>query len=224
MILLTIVDPIIGHYGFKKIKNGQISKLTAYRLTIIGSLIPAITIVSSIPFLGMQFSDIGFKWVDLKASSLNNWIIIPTTILYILFICYNVYSIIVFKFKTESRAKIVAHLPSETKVFFPKTRQERRTWDFVAINAGITEEIIFRGYLFFILAYFFPNLPLSIILVLSTLIFGLGHIYQGFEVIKPAIVGLFYGFLFIVFNSIYPIIIIHILQDLVVRNLLQEDL
>jgi hypothetical protein len=223
VILLTVVDPIIGHYGFKKIKNGQISKLTAYRLTIIGSLIPAIVIVSSIPFLGMQFSDIGFRWVDLKASSLNNWIIIPTIILYILFVCYNVYSIIVFKFKTESRDKIVAHLPNETKAFFPKTRQERRTWDLVAINAGITEEIIYRGYLFFILVYFFPDLPLPIILVVSTLIFGLGHIYQGLEAIKPLVVGLFYGFLFIVFNSIYPIIIIHILQDLVVRNLLQEE-
>ncbi|MBN1222797.1 MAG: CPBP family intramembrane metalloprotease, partial [Candidatus Aminicenantes bacterium] len=167
--------------------------------------------------------DIGFKRIDFGASSFNNWIIFPSIGFYVFYFLYNAYSILIFKVSKESRAKSAEKIPKDLRIFLPITKEEKRTWDYVAISAGITEEVIYRGYLFYALAIVFPGLSLVLILLISTLLFGLGHIYQGTEAIKPTIVGLILGFLYIVFNSIIPIIIIHIAQDLVVRNLLDDE-
>ena len=57
--------------------------------------------------------------------------------------------------------------------------------------AGICEELVYRGYLQRQLWGLTRSLPLA--LVLQSLIFGFGHIYQGW---KPAMITGIYGFIF----------------------------
>jgi membrane protease YdiL (CAAX protease family) len=218
-----IVYPIFGYFDFKKLKSGRVSKQIIYQQTITSTLIPTIIIAITILFTPIHFSEIGIKLIDLKKSTLSNWIIIPAIVLYVLYFSYNIYSIIVLKSNKEVRIKTASALPKELTIFFPITKKEKRTWDLLAINAGITEEFIYRGYLFYSLAFIFPELSVPIILIVSTIIFGIGHIYQGFEVLKSTIVGLFLGLFYIVFDSLFPVIIIHILQDLVARDLIPVD-
>uniref|UniRef100_UPI003569BED9 CPBP family intramembrane glutamic endopeptidase n=1 Tax=Muriicola sp. TaxID=2020856 RepID=UPI003569BED9 len=59
--------------------------------------------------------------------------------------------------------------------------------------------------------------------LLSTLIFGVGHLYLGKEVLKSTFLGLLFGIYYIVFDSLYPVMLIHTVQDLVVRDILQEE-
>lgn len=105
----------------------------------------------------------------------------------------------------------------------PITREERRAWKLVAISAGITEEIVYRGYLFFIINYYFPIFPSLIVLLISSIIFGIGHIYQGKELLKPTVLGLLFGFYYLSIRSLVPIIIIHVLQDLIVAYIFNEE-
>lgn len=224
MFLLVVVYPIKGFHEFAKLKKQQIVKLKHYREIIWGTLIPALIIIISIPFSGMHFHEIGLKAINIRTSHLSNWIIYPTVVLYFLYLIYNIYSIIVLKFNKESRVKAAIRIPNELRTFFPVTQKERILWDFVSLNAGVTEELIYRGYLFYIIATILPGLRLPITLILSTIIFGIGHIYQGLEAIKSIILGLLFGFLYIVFDSILPLMIIHYIQDSVVRDLLQDEL
>ncbi len=226
IILLTIVYPISGYLQYKKLKKNtskdKNQKLKEYRDIILWSWVPLLIILLSMPLSGIGLNDLGIKSIDLNNSSLNKWIIFPAIGLYGIYLLYNIYSILVLKFNKKVRIGLAKKMPKDYKAFLPITKEEKRTWGFVAISAGITEEIVYRGYLFFSLSVLFPNLSIFIILLISTLIFGIGHIYQGRESIKPTLIGLFFGFFYIVFNSIIPIILLHIFQDLIVKYLIDK--
>ena len=61
-------------------------------------------------------------------------------------------------------------------ILLPRTRKEGAWFQRLSLNAGITEEIIFRGYLVWYLQHF---LPLFWSAAVAALVFGLGHLYQG---------------------------------------------
>ena len=227
IISLSIIYPISGYIQQKKLKksisDGGYNKIKWYRETIIWSWIPVLIIVLLFPLSNMTLKNIGVKWIYIGASSLNNWIKYLLIGLYFLYLLYNIYSIIILKYNKKSRSITAATIPNDFRLFFPITSKEKSIWDFVAISAGITEEIIYRGYLFYALGIIFPHISIILILLITTIIFGIGHIYQGKEAIKSTLIGFILGIFYIVFNSIIPLIIIHIAQDLVVRDILDEE-
>lgn len=94
----------------------------------------------------------------------------------------------------------------------PQTLTESIVFLCLAVTAGICEETIFRGYLQRQFVAWFRNTPLGVLL--SAILFGAGHIYQGW---RPAVVivvfGLIFGILAEARRSIYPGIILHTWQD-----------
>jgi len=227
LLYLAVIAPVTGYIEHKKLKqsleDGLNTKLSVYRHTILWSWIPVVVIILLIPFSELTLNDLGFRWIDLNASSLSYWVVIPTITLFFLYFLYNVYSIILLKTSQKARLESSKNLPEYVEALLPITSQEKRTWVYVASSAGITEEIVYRGYLFFALGFLFPALSIFQVLLISTLLFGLGHVYQGKEMIKPTLLGLFFGFSYILFDSLFPIIVLHIAQDLVVTDLLEKN-
>ena len=176
------------------------------------------------PISGVPFESIGIKWINIDTSSVSKWILFPAIGFYFFFLFYNIYSIIIFKYNEERRAKAAEGIPDDFNSFLPTTQNERRVWGLVSVSAGISEEILYRGYFFFALAIVFPNLSIIHILLISTVLFGIGHIYLGKEVIKATLLGLIFGIFYIVFDSVIPVIIFHITQDLVLRDILKEEI
>lgn len=77
------------------------------------------------------------------------------------------------------------------KSMVPRGGVEIGLWVALAVSAGVCEETVFRGYLqrqFMALA---QNAPAGILL--SAVVFGAGHVYQGF---RQALVIVVYGVLF----------------------------
>ncbi|MEH7379023.1 CPBP family intramembrane glutamic endopeptidase [Bacillus sp. JJ1533] len=101
----------------------------------------------------------------------------------------------------------------------PVTDKEKKIWNYVSLTAGITEEIIYRGFLIFALGYFFPGLSIGLVIILSSLMFGMAHTYQGFltGVIRTTIFGLLFSILYIGIGSILPLIVFHFLIDYVAK-------
>lgn len=225
---MTIIFPVLGYISIKKLKksisDGVHEKIKFYRETIIWSWILVFLILLLIPISGIDLNSIGIKRIDIDTSSLDKWVVYTSIGLYVLYLLYNIYLIIILKSSKDSRAKASKSIPNDFKQFLPITKEEKWVWNFVAISAGITEEIIYRGYLFYALAIVFPSLSLIQILFVATLLFGIGHIYQGTKVIKPTIIGLIFGAFYIVFDSVFPIIILHIALDLVIRDILDEEI
>ena len=101
----------------------------------------------------------------------------------------------------------------------PVTNKEKKIWNFVSLTAGITEEIIYRGFLIFAFAYLFPDFSIWLVIILSSLLFGLAHTYQGFTtgVLRTTIFGVIFSILYIGIGSILPLIVIHFLIDYVAK-------
>jgi len=88
----------------------------------------------------------------------------------------------------------------------------------VAISAGISEEIVFRGYL----QRQFRALSGSAVIgvLLQAMVFGVSHVYQGVRLaLMVVIYGTLFGVLALWRRSLRPGIIAHILSDIAARLL-----
>ena len=106
--------------------------------------------------------------------------------------------------------------PSLEKIDFmlPKTKIERVTFFFIAVTAGVCEEIIFRG----AATYFFMNvsfeLPMWAVGVCGALLFGLAHWYQGLSgIVTTSILGYALFLIYVQTGSLLIPIILHFLID-----------
>ena len=93
----------------------------------------------------------------------------------------------------------------------PRTESERHTFWFVSITAGICEEILFRG---FVLWLFTAWTGLIAAVILSSILFGFGHIYQGpSRVPITSLVGFVLAIIVVATGSLWPAIVIHAALD-----------
>ncbi len=99
---------------------------------------------------------------------------------------------------------------------------------FVIISAGLCEEIIFRGFLFNRLKLFLGKSTKAkyIIVLISSLIFGLPHLYQGLHgAIHATIVGIILGALYFKNNeNLWLLVVTHAVYDLFSIFLIYNDL
>lgn len=100
----------------------------------------------------------------------------------------------------------------EISSLVPQTRSEYRLFDMVSITAGICEEILYRGLLLVTLVSLVGTWPA---VVISSLIFGLGHAYQGIAgIVKTGFAGLVLALLTVFSGSLFIAIVLHTVVDL----------
>jgi uncharacterized protein len=98
------------------------------------------------------------------------------------------------------------------KSMYPKTLPELGVFVLLAVCAGFCEEIIFRGYLQRQFTAWTGNVSAGV--VLQAIIFGAGHIYQGWKgVVVISVYGAMFGVLAALRNSLRPGIMQHSAQD-----------
>lgn len=129
-----------------------------------------------------------------------------------LVVAYLVYSWIAARRMTpEARQRQFQKL-GDLQYFLPATSGELRHFTALSVVAGIVEEIVYRGFLFWYLAWL---MPVWGIVICSAAIFALGHSYQGAAgVLRVFIVGLAFGLLFLLSGSIWLPIALHALLDI----------
>ena len=129
-----------------------------------------------------------------------------------------VYSIVAF----AQRRALVADPPRLVRVMrkyatanalLPHTRSEFGTFSFLAVTAGVCEEVVYRG---FVLWFAAAWLGVWGGVVVSSLLFGFAHIYLGLKhVIRTAMAGLIFALVVLAASSLVPAMIIHALADLI---------
>lgn len=102
--------------------------------------------------------------------------------------------------------------------FLPRRAGELPAYIVMCLAAGVCEEIIYRG---FMVTYFLPEynhrsgLPI-LALTVPALLFSLAHYYQGWQaVLKIFLLSLLLGLIFLTSGSIWLVMAIHFLIDLV---------
>lgn len=150
-------------------------------------------------------------------------IILPGTIwktvfagtLILLFIIYMIYVMHTIMQSEKVRNEIATslqHISDSLNGLMPKSRSELFMFTFVvSVTAGVCEELIFRWYLLSVIEL---HSNWVIAAIGSSIVFGLWHVYLGWKhVIKTALIGIVFCGLYLYFESIILVILIHILMD-----------
>jgi membrane protease YdiL (CAAX protease family) len=96
----------------------------------------------------------------------------------------------------------------------PTANSERALWMISVVLAGVTEEVIFRGVLFALLAAITGSVIAAA--VTSAIAFALAHFRQGWKsMMFIAITALLYQWLVIYAGSLVPAMIVHAIYNLV---------
>lgn len=113
--------------------------------------------------------------------------------------------------KLEDKEKLRGQLEL-LRDFLPNDRRELRSFYFLSIAAGICEEVVYRGFLIWLLA----ALGGTWFAVLgSSAIFALGHSYQGFHgMSRVFLVGLAMAALYLGSGSLWAPILLHAVGDM----------
>ena len=134
------------------------------------------------------------------------WSIVFTVVL--LFFLYLIYTLKI----DESNAEKIAEDYKDIMFFMPQTDYQFRWTIFLSISAGITEEVIFRGFVF---AFFDEMTGWIVAILIANLIFALNHIWSGLKNLASSfILGLIFSTIYILTESLILPIILHIFVDL----------
>jgi membrane protease YdiL (CAAX protease family) len=107
----------------------------------------------------------------------------------------------------EVTERIMPHSPAEMLVFTA-----------LACTAGLSEEFLYRGFVYAVFGRIFENsaFPIVIAATLSSLWFGLAHLYQGRRgIITTFVVGMIFCLARILSGSLFPPVAAHIGVDLI---------
>ena len=109
--------------------------------------------------------------------------------------------------------RVMGGWSSSTGFLLPATAWESALWIAVSLVAGVCEELVYRGYLQRQLWSLTRSLPAA--LLLQAVVFGSGHIYQGWKpTLVTALYGLIFGLVAVWRRSIIPGAIAHAIVDI----------
>lgn len=111
----------------------------------------------------------------------------------------------------DVRARVRQRLAGAWPIL-PQSRREFPGFAPLAVTAGICEEVLFRGFVLWVLSHFMPWWAAGLA---QAVLFGLGHAYQGPRgVVLTGVVGLFLMGVVWISGSLWAAIVIHALMDL----------
>lgn len=218
-----LYEPIIGYLGYQKFKIAVKENVNArsnyYIKIMIGAWIRTILILLLVFFTELSLKDIGIGLPNIDTGTLGKVITYSIFVSAFLYLLNVLYYCLGYHLSHKIRKKFIEAKEKQLKTasfsdIIPVTNKEKKIWNYVSLTAGITEEIIYRGFLIFALSYIFPDFSIWLVIIFSGLLFGLGHTYQGVaEVLKITVVGIFFSALYIGLGSILPLMIFHFLID-----------
>ena len=110
---------------------------------------------------------------------------------------------------------LMASLKSEEGVndVMPRRENEYRLFNWVSITAGITEEILYRGFLIW---FFAAWMPIWAAAAASIVVFTLAHLYQNIVTALTKVAGMAVVLtaVYLVSGSLWPAILLHAVVDL----------
>jgi membrane protease YdiL (CAAX protease family) len=111
-------------------------------------------------------------------------------------------------------AKLRARFQSLAERLFPQSTIELLPYFALAATAGICEEFLYRG--FAMAALTRSGIPHWTVIPISSILFGLAHIYQGRGgFVSTMLVGVVFGIARIAYDSLVPVMVWHVAIDMV---------
>ncbi len=223
LIMLFIIIVVWQVYTAISLKRHPIEKLredpkrlSSYNYTMLQLWSMALGILVIWAWVGRPFFLLGFGH-SLDAPTLVAW---GVAALGILFSAFQLYQVKTSEAAREKIRQQLEEVGEYTKLLMPTTDKEHRRSMWVGITAGITEEIIFRGYLIWAFSLFMNPWLAGL---LSITLFVVLHRYQekagliqvtGFAVVTTI--------LYLICGSLWPVIVLHVGVDMLNISLARQ--
>lgn len=100
--------------------------------------------------------------------------------------------------------------------FMPATASQFLHFIFLAVAAGVGEEIVYRGFMISYLTDLLGDTGWVVAgaLLIPAVAFGLGHVYQGWKpVLKIIAMAVLFGYFYFRTNTLWPLMLLHTAID-----------
>lgn len=122
---------------------------------------------------------------------------------------------VLFRFAGSTLREVLRQQARGFLALLPTTRRERVTFAFLAVTAGICEEVLFRGFGISYVRWLWPGATHAALIAVTSIVFGLAHLYQGPRgVVLTGIVGAMLASLTLSTGTLVPAMVLHALLDL----------
>jgi len=147
------------------------------------------------------------------ARPLGVWLGVGLSVLYAALMWWQVRAVLK---RPDGRVRLRRQLAS-AGAMLPHTPGERGVFVLVALTAGFCEEVLFRGFVMWYCAAWTGPI---IAVILSSVLFGIGHVYLGVNhIARTALVGLVMAGIVLAGASLWPAIVLHVVIDIVAGEL-----
>jgi uncharacterized protein len=202
-IVFLIVPVLSFRTGRALARDRRASLVPRYWQTIVKALAVAALVLVAWRYAGRPFAALGFDWPIGWRGRIGfvvvGWIA-----------AYYAYSLLV-RHIPDNRIDIVRARLEKLRIV-PETREEFLLFPLMVLVGGIMEELLYRGYLIWL---FTPWTGVWGAAILSSLLFGLGHIYQGTPgIVRTGLIGLAFAIGYVLTGSLWWLIVAHIVVNL----------
>jgi membrane protease YdiL (CAAX protease family) len=209
ILLLFVVQPIYGTLSYRRyiarVKAGEpADRARIYLETLAIEWIALAVLGAAWYLLGRPAAALGL----VPPGGNSFWIGVAVLVVLTGFLIYSWRS--AFAMTQEQKDKQVNTLGDLVHVL-PQSHREYRHFVAISITAGIVEEILYRGFVFWYLA---QVMPIWAVIAVSSIVFGIGHTYQGAGgVVRVTGIGIAFGIFYVLTGSIWLPILAHAIFD-----------
>ena len=209
-LVLAVVHPVLGYFSFRRLlrriaAGERIDRAHLYNMTMIGHWTLFAVALALWAGASRDWQTLGLG-LDLDARFLAG---IALTVVGIVFLLRQVRDI-----DTADQADIrtVHRALGKLEVIIPRNGNELGRFYALSTTAGIVEELLWRGYIIWYLAWFVPTWAAAL---LSAVLFGIAHAYQGpANLPRITLVGLAFAGLYLLTGSVWLPMILHAAVDI----------
>lgn len=202
IVVIPILSLVTGSQ-LAKLKPGEDRLLRRYTLTLLRGSIIALLVMIGWACVGRSFVSLGLGPVTYRG-----WIGFAIDMVLLGFFAWQ---------HVRLRKSSVTRLQRMKKQLegmkiAPRTAREFSLFSLVGVIGGIWEELLYRGFLIW---FFLPVMGVFLAIVCSSVIFGLGHCYQGWRnVFRTGIVGVILAVCYVLTLSLWWLMIAHAIMNI----------
>ncbi len=231
MILFIVYVLISAAWGYKEILKlkgrsiGEKERIKLYKATILEEGCFVLIIVLAAIVTDMTVYDLGIAPLNITLKPLSPWFAAGTLIISGVLLILVLYQMVCYLVSEDYRKQVGDTLDRQkakeshyarvlSEIMLPKSIREKHWFTAVSAVAGTCEELIYRGFLFYLIAKIVPQLPMGCYPILGGVLFGIAHSYQGASgCLKTGILGIFFGALYVTAGSLLPGMLLHFIVD-----------
>lgn len=214
---LVLAAPWLGCYWYEKARKRMRAGEPNAKLRLYRAIVTEQIVSSAVILVFWRIGQLPASSLGLRATRFWHW----STVAMLALVVVLIWSGLKLRPKAD---RIREKLRNGIGLLLPDTASERSWFAKISLGAGISEEVAYRGFLIYYLSTYLPQLNTPEKVVLSALVFGLGHLYQGWKgAIGTGLGGLVFAVLYVSTGSLLIPMVVHAVLDLRVLVILPPD-